>query len=514
MKQIMYLKINLPKNKTMKHLKLMLLFISLLFTESVSAQGDTILIQGRFADTAGKEGGRIECTILRENAPLNRQVMFTRVVDAPVREGKFSLVITTAADWFDVTLRFVNKTGETFLLNSGNFTDNTYLLHKGDRPKLWVRPDYGIDFSGNGSLRLSCQEQLYSMGYLPSGALARRNALYNAENYQAAFARQMVFLEKQIEFKRTILDTYRDSLPAQVIRRIWLDCWGQTYGALFSALWIEARTSGSPVIGPAKASLARLFREQWPQDTSRQAVLSAYYTGSLLFKEILTLRYDCRGDSVRSVNFGDIYKSLCRKYHGELRDKLLFIAFLQLSESMAGSLSYVDESLTIMGENESKEMLREWRAHMAEGTPAYPFELPDEKGRRYSLKDFRGKIIIADFWFTGCENCTQVPAAMAAVCRKYAGNKKVAFLSINIDKQQKWWDVGLKDGRYTLSNSLHLSTMGQGWNHPLLRYYNYNSFPELLVIGADGKTVSAYPPNPRADQGKGLIALIDAILKE
>ena len=63
-----------------------------------------------------------------------------------------------------------------------------------------------------------------------------------------------------------------------------------------------------------------------------------------------------------------------------------------------------------------------------------------------------------------------------------------------------------------MPGSIHLSLIGMGFDHPFLKYYNYNSYPQLLVIGPDGETVSAYVPDPRLDKGAKLDAIIESQL--
>ena len=103
---------------------------------------------------------------------------------------------------------------------------------------------------------------------------------------------------------------------------------------------------------------------------------------------------------------------------------------------------------------------------------------------------------------------------MMPVYNKFRKNKSVQFLSINIDNSEKWWKIGLESGKYSIPGSIHLSLCPLGKNHPLLKFYNYYEFPQLLIIDKKGQTTSVYPPDPRIDNGEKLIELLAALLTE
>jgi len=476
-----------------------------------SAQIDSICLQGRFVDTVPEQGGRLEVQVIHPNAPFERQTMFLRLFTSPIIGGKFKLSVPVENDWVDVYISWINSAGKEMLL-SGGTSGYTYLMYKRDRPQLLIRRNGGVDFSGVGSEKLSCQEQINSLGFLPMGALLRIDDLYNKDNYTAAYSAELLMLKRQLELKKAILETYRDSIPPEIAHRIWLDVIGNTFISVLNGLNINSNSGASTSLIAAKAKIIDSINKLIPIDTSQAAILSVNYTSSLLLEERLKLRYQGGDNSIKSIDIPEFYQDISLKYHGEIKDKLLFLLYLQLSSTMRNSTKHIDSILSTMGNNASRNMLEEWKSHLTEGSPAYPFVLPDPAGKFFSLNDLKGKIIIADFWFTGCENCINIPPAMNSVCEKYKNNKNVVFLSINVDKQKKWWEEGLKEGKYTIRGSIHLSTIGEGMYHPLLKFYNYNSYPQLLVVDQKGKTVSVSPPDPRRDQGKGLSDLIDNLL--
>lgn len=142
----------------------------------------------------------------------------------------------------------------------------------------------------------------------------------------------------------------------------------------------------------------------------------------------------------------------------------------------------------------------------AVGRPFYDFALPDNKGRIFTLSDFKGKIIVFDFWFNGCGGCrTMVPALSEA--EKELKDKGVQFVSIGVDPKDLWL-AGI--GKYSSSNSLQLYTEGQADKHPMMQYLNLYSYPRLIIVDKNGKILPA-PPDPRSNL-KQFVQLIQSYL--
>ncbi len=130
----------------------------------------------------------------------------------------------------------------------------------------------------------------------------------------------------------------------------------------------------------------------------------------------------------------------------------------------------------------------------AVGKNFYNFSLPDSTGKIYSLSDFRGKVLVIDFWFNGCGGCRLMVPALKQVEKELAGSE-VQFISIGIDSRDDW----LKGiGKYSSANSLQLYTNGQTNKHPMIQYLNIRSYPRLIIVDQNGKILPA-PSDPRSD---------------
>lgn len=136
---------------------------------------------------------------------------------------------------------------------------------------------------------------------------------------------------------------------------------------------------------------------------------------------------------------------------------------------------------------------------------AFPFELKDSLGNLVRLDDFKGKVVLMDFWFTGCKGCVQVAKELhEKVIPGFRGDTGVVFIAVSIDVNFLQWKKSIRTGIYSAPPELNLYTQGMGSGHPLFRYYGFSGCPQLLLIDAAGYLVSSSPPMP----GPELVNLI------
>ena len=117
-------------------------------------------------------------------------------------------------------------------------------------------------------------------------------------------------------------------------------------------------------------------------------------------------------------------------------------------------------------------------------TDAFEFRLSGLRGKTIRLADFRGKILVIDFWATWCVPCRAQHPLLEQLKARYRPDAGVAFVSINSDEdraavkpflaQQKWSDdIYFEDG--------------------LALFYRVSSIPTTMVFNARGEMVSRLP---------------------
>lgn len=106
------------------------------------------------------------------------------------------------------------------------------------------------------------------------------------------------------------------------------------------------------------------------------------------------------------------------------------------------------------------------------------FVLHSLDGREHRLADYRGKVVVVDFWATWCEPCQVEHPIFERLKRQFAGRSDVAFVAVNTaDDESKvpsflashhwgrdtWLDAGLADylGIDSLPTTLVISPRGE-----------------------------------------------------
>jgi peroxiredoxin len=120
---------------------------------------------------------------------------------------------------------------------------------------------------------------------------------------------------------------------------------------------------------------------------------------------------------------------------------------------------------------------------LAIGAEAPNWTLSDPEGTEHSLVDYRGKLVVLDFWGTWCHPCLQAMPGMQSVHDQLAGEGVVVLgLSCN---EPKWADPAklVKDRGYTYQILL------QG--ERVVEEYHVTGFPTFYVVGKDGRILQA-----------------------
>jgi len=202
------------------------------------------------------------------------------------------------------------------------------------------------------------------------------------------------------------------------------------------------------------------------------------------------------------------YDFITSHYSGLLRDRLLLIYF-GLRKTETGMLGLLGNALSMVKDHKVKNQLQQMADARMPGNPVYPFSFQDTTGKFTSLSDLKGKVVLMDSWYKGCINCSVLKKQMDTVIRHFKDRPDLVFLSLNVDRDKNRFIDGVKSGYYTAPESLNLYTNGLGHEHPMLTYYQYNGYPNLLLIDKKGKLISANPPRPADPERTG--ALIDLI---
>jgi len=123
--------------------------------------------------------------------------------------------------------------------------------------------------------------------------------------------------------------------------------------------------------------------------------------------------------------------------------------------------------------------------HGGDTTLAPEFALPNLKGETVRLSDFRGQVVIVDFWATWCGPCRMEIPHLKELVRKY-GDKGFNVIGVSMD------DAGAEVVR-PFVRQLEISyPVLIGDAYTARRYGGVNALPTTFLIDRQGRVVKKY----------------------
>lgn len=107
-------------------------------------------------------------------------------------------------------------------------------------------------------------------------------------------------------------------------------------------------------------------------------------------------------------------------------------------------------------------------------TPAPDFTLPDTKGSNQRLKEFRGNVVLLNFWASWCGPCRQEMPILDELHKKY---EKLGFvvIGVNLDGNKSQADKYLKDV------DIHFPIL-YGGDSDIGEQYSIDAMPTTYII--------------------------------
>ncbi len=128
-------------------------------------------------------------------------------------------------------------------------------------------------------------------------------------------------------------------------------------------------------------------------------------------------------------------------------------------------------------------------------TPSYPLmnlqapeiNLPDTAGKMVSLKSYKGKYVLIDFWASWCGPCRKENPKLVQVFQKYK-NKNFTILGVSLDSEKANWIDAIHQDQLAWA---HISDLKQ-WQSELVGLYQFDGIPFNVLLDPTGKIIASH----------------------
>lgn len=114
------------------------------------------------------------------------------------------------------------------------------------------------------------------------------------------------------------------------------------------------------------------------------------------------------------------------------------------------------------------------------------FTLPDPAGKMISLKSFRGKFVLVDFWASWCGPCREENPTVVAAFNRFK-EKNFTVLGVSLDENKTKWLKAIQDDKL---NWTHVSDLKQ-WESVVVPMYQIQGIPFNVLVDPNGKIIAS-----------------------
>jgi peroxiredoxin len=140
---------------------------------------------------------------------------------------------------------------------------------------------------------------------------------------------------------------------------------------------------------------------------------------------------------------------------------------------------------------------------LAVGNKPMPFSVDGLDGKKITLADYKGKVVLLDFWATWCMPCKVEMPNVIRIHKKF--NKKgFEIIGISLDNDKAAVEKYIKDNEMIWPQFFD----GKGWRNTVAEQYRVRSIPSTYLIDKQGKI------RFRSLRGKELETAVEKLLKE
>ena len=135
------------------------------------------------------------------------------------------------------------------------------------------------------------------------------------------------------------------------------------------------------------------------------------------------------------------------------------------------------------------------------GKPAPDLQMPDPNGKNVSLKSFRGKYVLVDFWASWCGPCRQENPNLVKAYNDFKG-RNFTILGVSLDREKANWLQAIRQDQLSWT---HMSDLAF-WNSAAVTIFKFDAIPYNVLLDPQGNVIA------EGLRGDALIQKLEEIL--
>jgi peroxiredoxin len=139
----------------------------------------------------------------------------------------------------------------------------------------------------------------------------------------------------------------------------------------------------------------------------------------------------------------------------------------------------------ILASLEKQKKAQALQATLKPGAAFPDFEEKDLDGKALSLSQYKGKVVLVDFWATWCGPCVGELPNVLQTYKKYH-DKGFEIVGISLDRSEDSLKKFIKEKEMTWRQYFD----GKGWQTKLAEKYGINSIPATYLLDTEGKIIA------------------------
>ncbi|GAA4778019.1 hypothetical protein GCM10023231_00590 [Olivibacter ginsenosidimutans] len=425
-----------------------------------------------------------------------------------VKNGKFAFHLANTPDEFYIQLTYGDiRMVEQLPWHTINL--GIFLLEKNSDIELGLADNH-CEIHGRKADLFACQYNMRSLVFV------KKHPKYNKDSYYLRLKEQKEYGDSVLKAQLNVLDSFRGKVSDRAYKILQYDYKADNEIKLLKALSVQSNSKWTQ----RNKETIKFYTDYflygvYDTDFSDEKFFSRSHAYFLYLKYLTDLGIVMKAvDGQLRPTFGQIYTYITDKFDdNKVLGRLLATLFIDYHRRGGATTWHYDDALQRIKGEEDAEIILLLKQHLTKGKPA-TFTLLDTAGKEVTEKRFKGKVVVLDFWFTGCTACIHLNKEMDKVYHYYEHNEDVVFINVCVDKNRVQWLKSVKSGLYTHKNSIPLYTEGRGKDHQLIKSLDVFAFPTLVILDQRGNILSSNPPMPQTGESqKKLFDLIDLAIE-